>query len=145
MDNVNAGKSLLEEVYEIMQKELPAPNLKPVAAKEKAVGVLKSFEIALLAYQERLLYERAELLDRITSLGLREEDLYNHPEMKRCEVLSGKEDLAGSLFWDCVLSRFPGEDETTLEVRAGFQIVKTNDQLVLFLVEAHNPNPHILH
>lgn len=77
MDNVNACKSLLEEVYEIMQKELPALNLKPVAAKERVVGVLKTFEIALLVCQERLLYERAELLDRITSLGLRDEDLYN--------------------------------------------------------------------
>lgn len=143
MDNI--GKSLLEEVYEIMQKELPVLSLRAVAAGEKIVGTLKPLEIALLVYQEGLLSKEVELLEHITSLGLKEEELYSRPEMRQCEILRSKEDLAYSLLWDCILSRFPGEDETTLEIRAGFQIVKTNDQLALLLVEAQNPNPHILH
>lgn len=123
MEKTKRRKTVLAEVYERLKKV--KVSLRVVDRDEcDVVGLLEPFEIACRMYQGDLLAEEADLLRLISSLNLSEQELRKSPIMEECEFLRKREDLAYDLLWDSILSRFPDDDETTLDITSDFRIIR---------------------
>lgn len=129
---MNIRKNIFDEIGDI-ERGLDAGqigdsdiglDLKPIMEGELIVGELTRRETALFIYQEQLIDQMIDLVEMdVADEGC--EELH--------EALKKRGELVEGLLWDCILTRFSGEDPTTLEIRIGFQIVKTGNKIIPYL------------